>query len=179
MDPDASEDIDIMKMMKEPHSAKSETEKSHKNLSTTFQKHQTRVLQKWFLDNIQHPYLKKDDKIQLANETGLTKKQITGWFTNNRKRKYQKVAVVAKKKNKDFNYVREIIKMKFDKDLDQSLSSGTDNAGDTDSKKQSEVTHFANKLWGNEPDKNQIINQLKHSQQNKVMKDIQGMVNKS
>lgn len=76
----------------------------------------------------------------MANETGLTKKQITGWFTNNRKRKYQKVAVVAKKKNKDFNYVREIIKMKFDKDLDQSLSSNTDNAVENDSKKHSEVT---------------------------------------
>jgi hypothetical protein len=37
----------------------------------------------------------------LADQTGLSKKQITGWFTNNRKRKYQKVALVAKKKNKD------------------------------------------------------------------------------
>ena len=151
-----------MNMMKEP-CYKSETEKSHqgdgdamtdkndKNASTTFKKHQTRILQKWFLDNIQHPYLKKDDKMQLANETGLSKKQITGWFTNNRKRKYQKVAVIAKKKNKDFAYVREIIKMKFDKDLDQSLSSNTDNIVDTDTKKPNDVSEFANKLWNNNP----------------------------
>ena len=44
------------------------------------------------------------------------------------------MATVAKKKNKDFAYIREIIKMKFDKDLDQSLSSN-DQAGDTDSRK--------------------------------------------
>ena len=122
-----------------------------KNASTTFKKYQTKVLQKWFLDNIEHPYLKKDDKIQLAHETGLSKKQITGWFTNNRKRKYQKVAVIAKKKNKDFAYVREIIKMKFDKDLDQSLSSNTDNVVDTDTKRPNVVTEFANKLWNNNP----------------------------
>lgn len=40
----------------------------------TFKKEQTKLLQKWFLENIEHPYLKKDDKIQLSLETGLTKK---------------------------------------------------------------------------------------------------------
>jgi uncharacterized FlgJ-related protein len=50
-----------------------------------------------------HPYVKKDDKAMLAEKTGLTKKQITGWFTNNRKRKYQKVADAAKKKGKDIS----------------------------------------------------------------------------
>lgn len=75
----------------------------------------------------------------LAEQTGLSKKQITGWFTNNRKRKYQKIAIIARKKNKDIcktkapifiltllfilAYVRDMIKLKFDKDLDQSLSS--------------------------------------------------------
>ena len=50
MDQEASEDLDIMNMMKEPHS-KSETERSHqidgkrdKNTSTTFKKHQTKIL---------------------------------------------------------------------------------------------------------------------------------------
>lgn len=38
------------------------------------------------------------------------------WFTNNRKRKYQKVMSLAKKCNKDISYVKDIIKMKFDKD---------------------------------------------------------------
>ena len=102
--------------------------------------------------------MKKDDKAKLAEETGLTKKQITGWFTNNRKRKYQKVAVVAKKKNKDFAYVREIIKMKFDKDLDQSLSSN-ENGADSDSRKQAQVSQFANKLWGNISEKQVLLGQ--------------------
>jgi len=39
-----------------------------------FQKAQTKILQKWFLDNIHHPYLKKRDKEELAQQTGLTKK---------------------------------------------------------------------------------------------------------
>ena len=117
-----------------------QTGAKRKATSTGFQKSQTKILQKWFLDNIQHPYLRKDDKAMLAEQTGLSKKQITGWFTNNRKRKYQKIAIIARKKNKDlcklvedqilfdifiFNiaYVRDMIKLKFDKDLDQSLSS--------------------------------------------------------
>ena len=67
----------------------------------TFAKEQTQVLQKWFLDHVDHPYIKKADKAMLAHKTGLTTKQITGWFTNNRKRKYQKVVEAAKKRNKD------------------------------------------------------------------------------
>lgn len=67
----------------------------------TFAKEQTQVLQKWFLDHVDHPYIKKVDKAMLAHKTGLTTKQITGWFTNNRKRKYQKVVEAAKKRNKD------------------------------------------------------------------------------
>lgn len=92
-----------------------------------FAKEQTQVLQKWFLDNVAHPYIKKVDKALLAQKTGLTTKQITGWFTNNRKRKYQKVVEAAKKRGKDTDYIRDIMKMKFDKDLDQNLSNS---AGD-------------------------------------------------
>lgn len=84
------------------------------------------MLQKWFLDHVDHPYIKKVDKAMLAHKTGLTTKQITGWFTNNRKRKYQKVVEAAKKRNKATDYVREIMKMKFDKDLDQNLSNSAD-----------------------------------------------------
>ena len=50
--------------------------------------------------------------------------------------------------------------MKFDKDLDQSLSSNTDSVAETDTKKPNDVTEFANKLWNNNPQKKQIINQL-------------------
>jgi hypothetical protein len=94
--------------------------------------------------------LTKDDKAMLAEKTGLTKKQITGWFTNNRKRKYQKVALAARNKGKDISkfpfdlitfsfvaFVREIIKMKFDKDLDQSLSiTYSDSLQDNSKKKR-------------------------------------------
>lgn len=64
------------------------TSRGKRQPASTFKKAQTKILQKWFLENIEHPYLKKDDKAMLADQTGLTKKQITGWFTNNRKRKY-------------------------------------------------------------------------------------------
>ena len=60
-----------------------------------FSNRQTKILQKWFLDNIERPYLTKEIKANLANITGLEKKQITGWFTNNRKRKYQKILITA------------------------------------------------------------------------------------
>ena len=80
---------------------------------TTFHKSQTKVLQRWFLDNIHHPYLKKEDKARLSQQTGLSKKQITGWFTNNRKRKYQKVSAMAKKKGKDMRKSNNLRRVKF------------------------------------------------------------------
>jgi len=49
-------------------------------------------------------------------------KQITGWFTNNRKRKYNRVLALAKKRGRNLDYVRDVMIMKFDKDLDKSLS---------------------------------------------------------
>ena len=54
----------------------------------TFESHQTRFLQQWFLDNIDHPYLNKQEKTKIAAQTGLQVRQIQGWLTNNRKRKY-------------------------------------------------------------------------------------------
>ena len=64
-------------------------------MAKKFSNRQTKILQKWFLDNIERPYLTKEIKANLANITGLEKKQITGWFTNNRKRKYQKILLTA------------------------------------------------------------------------------------
>lgn len=83
-------------------------------------------LQRWFLNNIHHPYIKKKEKDELCKETGLTRKQINGWLTNNRKRKYQKVVEAAKARNKDFSkwsllildFVRQKMQLIFDKDLD-------------------------------------------------------------
>lgn len=36
----------------------------------------TKILSKWFLANIERPYLTKNKKAALAEETGLDKKQI-------------------------------------------------------------------------------------------------------
>jgi hypothetical protein len=58
------------------------------------------ILQKWFLDNIEYPYANKAQNQELSNRTGLTKKQVQDWFTNIRKRKYQRLIVQAQKKNK-------------------------------------------------------------------------------
>ena len=55
----------------------------------------------------------------------MSVKQITGWFTNNRKRKYQRVVEIAKKRGRGIDYVKEVMIMKFDKDLDKSLSGGS------------------------------------------------------
>lgn len=88
-----------------------------------FKPDQTKILQRWFLDNIEHPYIRKTDKNMLANKTGLSTKQITGWFTNNRKRKYQKAVQIAKKRGKSMSYVKDIMIMKFKQDLEQSNSS--------------------------------------------------------
>lgn len=39
-----------------------------------FEPHQTKLLQKWFLDNIQRPYVKPADKELLTQQTGLNGK---------------------------------------------------------------------------------------------------------
>ena len=75
-------------------------------------------MQKWFIEHLEHPYAKKLEKKALAQETKLSLKQITGWFTNNRKRKYNRVLALAKKRGRNLDYVRDVMIMKFDKDLD-------------------------------------------------------------
>ena len=50
-------------------------------------------------------------------------------------------------------YIREIVKMKFDKDMDQSLSGSCSDDSSLAShqvKKQGQVSKFANKVWGDE-----------------------------
>ena len=47
-----------------------------------------RILQKVFLDKIEYPYITKAENKELCKLTGLSKKQVQDWFTNNRKRKY-------------------------------------------------------------------------------------------
>ena len=33
-------------------------------------------MKRWLIENVEHPYLKAVDKINLARESGLTKKQV-------------------------------------------------------------------------------------------------------
>ncbi len=42
-------------------------------------------MKRWLIENVEHPYLKAVDKINLARDSGLTKKQVQNWFTNVRK----------------------------------------------------------------------------------------------
>jgi hypothetical protein len=98
-----------------------------------FSRAQTTILQRWFLDNIEHPYVRKTEKQLLATKTGLTMKQITGWLMNNRKRKYQRLVKIAQDKGKGMEYVKEVMKLKFNRDLDKSFSDGSSNRSITDS----------------------------------------------
>jgi hypothetical protein len=47
------------------------------------------------------------------------------WFTNNRKRKYQKVTAIAKNHDKDISFVWDMIKIKFNKDLEHQSNTDT------------------------------------------------------
>ena len=53
-------------------------EESHGRMGkkATFSKEATSFLKRWLLENVEHPYLKAADKINLSRETGLTKKQV-------------------------------------------------------------------------------------------------------
>jgi len=54
--------------------------------ASTFTQDASKVLRKWFFDHFSHPYPEKDEKERLCNETGLTAKQLNDWFSNWRKR---------------------------------------------------------------------------------------------
>ncbi len=61
------------------------------------------TLFKWFTANIDHPYPKKQDKSQLAAETGLNEKQIDTWFTNMRLRHWKPLLRDRENNNKQLN----------------------------------------------------------------------------
>jgi len=54
--------------------------------ASTFTQDASKVLRKWFFDHFSHPYPEKEEKERLCNETGLTAKQLNDWFSNWRKR---------------------------------------------------------------------------------------------
>src|SRR5687768_5699544 len=56
----------------------------------------TRSLRNWFARHQEHPYPTDDEKAQLATESGLTRIQVTNWFTNARRRQRQSMRAVTK-----------------------------------------------------------------------------------
>lgn len=50
-----------------------------------------RILKEWMFseEHIEHPYPSETEKEELMRQTGLTRKQLTNWFTNSRKRLWQ------------------------------------------------------------------------------------------
>ncbi|RGP79056.1 homeobox meis3-b [Fusarium longipes] len=46
----------------------------------------TRVLRNWYLSNLDHPYPSEDEKIDLAQQSGLSKSQVVNYFANTRRR---------------------------------------------------------------------------------------------
>lgn len=53
---------------------KGDNERSLQRKQEIFDRKATKIMQKWFLDNIQHPYINKKDKQELCEQTGLSKK---------------------------------------------------------------------------------------------------------
>ncbi|KAI8677897.1 hypothetical protein NCS55_00508200 [Fusarium keratoplasticum] len=46
----------------------------------------TRVLRNWFISHIDHPYPSEEDKVSLAQQSGLSRSQVVNWFANTRRR---------------------------------------------------------------------------------------------
>ncbi|KAI0970138.1 homeobox KN domain-containing protein [Xylaria arbuscula] len=46
----------------------------------------TQLLRNWFSTHLDHPYPSEEEKSRLIEQSGLSKKQVTDWFTNARRR---------------------------------------------------------------------------------------------
>ncbi|AYV82866.1 MAG: homeobox protein 4 [Hyperionvirus sp.] len=57
-----------------------------KERSSNYDRHHNKILEAWFDENSEGPYPTLRQKKELANDTGLTLKQVNTWFTNTRKR---------------------------------------------------------------------------------------------
>lgn len=55
----------------------------------------TRSLRTWFSRHQTHPYPTDEEKLVLASESGLSKTQVTNWFTNARRRQRQSTRATA------------------------------------------------------------------------------------
>lgn len=63
---------------------------------TNFTQQQRQLLDKFFFEHIDHPYVEHKDLEKLERETNLTKRQIRVFMTNARMRKYPKYRGVAR-----------------------------------------------------------------------------------
>jgi hypothetical protein len=54
---------------------------SRSNYSTSI----TKVLNKWFNAHLNNPYPTEDERIEICDKTGLTRKQLRVWLINSRK----------------------------------------------------------------------------------------------
>mmetsp|Transcript_35072 Transcript_35072/g.34746 ORF Transcript_35072/g.34746 Transcript_35072/m.34746 type:complete len:197 (+) Transcript_35072:186-776(+) len=60
---------------------------SRSNYSSTV----TQILQTWFEAHIDYPYPTEQERIELCEKTGLTRKKLRVWLINSRKRKTDKI----------------------------------------------------------------------------------------
>mmetsp|Transcript_6690 Transcript_6690/g.17497 ORF Transcript_6690/g.17497 Transcript_6690/m.17497 type:complete len:147 (-) Transcript_6690:284-724(-) len=61
----------------------------HPSRRQNFTPEQTAVLMNWFQDHLIDPYPKQDEKLILAQQTGIEVRQVEHWFTNKRKRNWR------------------------------------------------------------------------------------------
>ncbi len=81
---ESSQKVIISLLPKQHQSSPSKEKKRESRLS----RDATSVLKKWLYSNLENPYLKLNDKVDLCRETGLTSKQVQNWFINVRKVSY-------------------------------------------------------------------------------------------
>ncbi|KAF4998433.1 hypothetical protein FGRMN_3169 [Fusarium graminum] len=46
----------------------------------------TRVLRNWYISNLDHPYPSEEEKLDLSQQSGLSRSQVINWFANTRRR---------------------------------------------------------------------------------------------
>ncbi|KAL3456489.1 hypothetical protein BJX64DRAFT_281317 [Aspergillus heterothallicus] len=72
-----------------PSRSSSQASERHGSHSHSRSVRRTRPLRDWFARNSGSPYPTKEEKTELANETGMTRTQINNWFMNARRRQHQ------------------------------------------------------------------------------------------
>ena len=83
-----------------------------------FDQPQTRILQKWLLDNIRDPYPRRKGLTNLAKKTGLSRRQVQFWMQNNRKRKLRPILQrIAEGKTGSCKNVYKLMLQEFEQDL--------------------------------------------------------------